>query len=181
MEAHFNLDLIGRREPLKQFFTIIAIIFVLIRCGVEEPQSSLNSGSLPNNFSEKKKKRIVKNILSRITGFRGKCWKHVNDAVTGPGGARMGMSAMMFFKNTSTETMKTQFGLCKLTDSTGRLLTRIGDAPIGSILGYRPGIHGFHSKYGHGEVKVSSSRYCSDGCANRNGDFRATYILYPCE
>ena len=166
---------------MNPFLKSAALLLFLSSCGVDHTTSHMNATKQPHNFSETKQKRFVNTVLSRVVGFQGKCWKYVNDAITGPGGTRMGMSAMEFFRNTPTAQIKSQFGLCKLAEPSGKLVTRIGDAPIGSIIGYRPGQHGFHAKWGHGEIKVSSNRYCSDGCATRDVNMRATFILYPCD
>ncbi|NRA63569.1 MAG: hypothetical protein HRU19_03755 [Pseudobacteriovorax sp.] len=124
--------------------------------------------------------RIVNRALSQtINQSLGQCWKYVNDAVTGIGGQRMGMHAMEFFRNNSDERMRRQFGLCKMVRSNNQLETSIAAAPLGAVIGYAPGLHGHHPQYGHGEIKVSANRYCSDFCTNR-ANRRASFILIPC-
>ena len=124
--------------------------------------------------------RIRQRAVNQALGYSvGQCWKYANDAVTGRGGVRMGMYAMEFFRNNSDNQMKNQFGLCKMFKANGNLETSIAAAPVGSVIGYAPGLHGFDSTWGHGEVKVSSNRYCSDFCTNRS-DLRASFILIPC-
>ncbi|NRA68243.1 MAG: hypothetical protein HRU19_27410 [Pseudobacteriovorax sp.] len=135
-----------------------------------------NSAGVYQALANRIQQRAASQSLGRSLG---QCWKYVNDAVTGRGGQRMGMSAMLFFQNTSNATMKNTFGLCKMTRSNGSLETSIAAAPIGAVIGYAPGLHGHHPRWGHGEVKVSNSRYCSDFCTNRSNR-RASFILIPC-
>ena len=67
----------------------------------QEKPDRQGGSSQPANFSQTKSQRYVNRVKSRVVGFRGQCWKYVNDAITGVGGIRMGMYSMAFFRNTS--------------------------------------------------------------------------------
>jgi hypothetical protein len=53
--------------------------------------------------------------------------------------------------------------------------------PKGSIIGWRRGQCGYHSKYGHIEISVdsSSSRACSDYCGSIKKTCGAPYVFMP--
>ena len=124
--------------------------------------------------------RIARRALRQNAGRSlGQCWKYANDAVTGRGGTRMGMYAWWFYRNTTETERRRDFGLCTLLKEPGVREWRIREAPKGSIIGYKPGRHGFHRRYGHGEVKVRADYYCSDFCTSRT-QLTADFILYPC-
>jgi hypothetical protein len=180
-----------------------ALVLATVGCGAEEKQSLQNLENLTsvekferNEFSQIESSNELTtnqtatyaplaNLIARraanqnIGKSLGQCWKYTNDAVTGRGGARMGMYAVQFPSLYSEAQMKNLFGLCHLRATNGSKLLNISYAPVGSVIGYAPGMHGFNSKWGHGEIKVSSSRYCSDFCANR-GSLAASMILVPC-
>lgn len=124
--------------------------------------------------------RIASRARNQSAGVsKGQCWKYANDAVTGRGGARMGLYAAAFVRDNSAKRIREDFGLCRFVNSSGQLVRDISKAPVGSVIGYNPGYLGFHRQYGHGEVKVSANRYCSDFCTQRGAQL-ASFILIPC-
>jgi hypothetical protein len=172
---------------LSEFVFSGFLVLTLVGCG-RASDAVIQSASTPAIRVEQTQ-ASVNHALAELISTRaenqsagqslGQCWKYANDAVTGRGGERMGNYALQFPQLYSESEMKSLFGLCHLRNSDGSKELDVENAPVGSVIGYAPGMHGFNAKWGHGEVKVGDGRFCSDFCTSR-GSFRASMILFPC-
>lgn len=122
--------------------------------------------------------RLAQYVHSNRVGFRGRCWTYVQRAV----------NAVILRQAASTVSLpgNSEHNINRLSESRFRMCraksTELASLPVGSILIYKPGTCGYSRTAGHGEIKVSQSLYCSDGCQSPKASCpRADAAFYPCK
>jgi hypothetical protein len=135
----------------------------------------------PGGYSASRGAQLARTALRR-DGYPsgGWCALEVSNSVERSGVVPNGVS---WYRNNAIDISEYMAGSTNYQNRVGfkRVGVSANDIPKGSVIGWRRGQCGYHSKYGHIEIAVddSSKRACSDYCGSIKQTCGSPYVFMP--
>jgi Bacterial SH3 domain len=142
---------------------------------------SNDNDATPRGYGSARGSKLASTAL-RVNGHgaSGWCAREVSDSVEASGIVPKGVT---WYRNNAIDISEHMAASPSYDAKVGfrQIDVSPNDIPKGSIVGWRRGQCGYHSKYGHIEISVddSSSRACSDYCGSIKKTCGRPYIFMP--